>query len=113
MLKNVETAERRMKMSNYIDTVALMDSLHRVAKSLSDDGASAAAGCVAGTIMYIANFPAADVEQVKRGKWISECDNIQCYYEHTCSICGKKIQGSKPAHWNYCPNCGAKMEEKS
>lgn len=98
-------------MPKYIDADALVDSLCRVAKSLSDDGAPAAAGCVAGTILYITSFPAADVIPAKRGEWTSECDDVHCYYEHTRPICGKKIQGSKPAHWNYCPNCGAKMEE--
>ena len=105
-------------MSNYIDADELMDSLHRVAKSLSDDGAPAAAGYVAGTIMYIANFPAADVEQVKRGKWIDDSVIIgEGSNTYRCSDCGELVtlnDGTpQENNMNFCPNCGADMREES
>ena len=52
--------------------------------------------------------PTADVEPVRRGKWLEN------EYRHYCSECGHmglfngfgfKLES------NYCPHCGAKMEE--
>lgn len=60
-------------------------------------------GCIERIVDEIDNFPAADVAQVRRGKW-------GCYKPfcdgYPCSRC-------KLTHRNctaYCPNCGAKME---
>lgn len=55
-------------------------------------------------------MPAADVEEVKRGRWIpqeymSEIDSF-IYTEYKCSNC---VEISKKKS-NYCPNCGTKME---
>ena len=56
----------------------------------------------------IAEQPAAEVEPVRRGKWLEN------EYRHYCSECGHmglfngfgfKLES------NYCPHCGAKMEE--
>lgn len=61
-------------------------------------------------------FPAADVEPVRAGQWISltDCSNAGVY----CSICHKKVYKEDYAWCNrknkvrspYCPNCGAEMD---
>ena len=61
-------------------------------------------------------FPAADVEPVRAGRWISlnDCSNAGVY----CSICHKKVYKEDYAWCNrknkvrspYCPNCGSKMD---
>ena len=48
-------------------------------------------------------MPGADVEEVRHGKWI-ELPPFKNIY--TCSLCGRWGEH----HWNYCPNCGAKMD---
>lgn len=49
--------------------------------------------------------PWADVAPVVHGKWKAEgLDN--CY----CSRCVKTYIGFFASSWNYCPNCGAKMD---
>lgn len=57
-------------------------------------------------------IPSAEVEPVKRGKWID--DNQFHWYRASCSECGYKrvtdIKAEKWNGWKYCPNCGAKME---
>ena len=99
-------------MPKYIDSDKLMETIKAHDYLLVAHNNSIDRGMfTAGIQQVIDESPAADVIPAKRGEWTSECDDVHCYYEHTCSICGKKIQGSKPAHWNYCPNCGAKMEE--
>ena len=53
--------------------------------------------------------PAADVVEVKHGKWTetgdNTLDNLYCGWK--CSKCGFAICGDR---YNYCPNCGAKMD---
>ena len=59
----------------------------------------------------IMKIPSAEVEPVKRGKWIY--DNQFHWYRASCSECGYKrvtdIKAEKWNGWKYCPDCGAKM----
>ena len=65
-------------------------------------------------VEILSNLPSAE----KRGRWI-ECDH-EVWGGYTsayrCSECGKGYhtvhRGFTTERWNYCPNCGAKMEEK-
>ena len=61
----------------------------------------------------ISQTPAADVAEVRHGRWMT----TDAYPHHLyCSVCYKTY--AKNAKWvneldlptNYCPNCGAKME---
>lgn len=71
------------------------------------------ADCIA---IEIEGLPAADVEPVRHGRWISltDCSNAGVY----CSICHKKVYKEDYAWCNrknkvrsaYCPNCGSKMD---
>lgn len=55
----------------------------------------------------IADFPSADVSQVRHGRWVpteapfmNECED--------CSVCGyRTVWGHR---YNYCPNCGCRMD---
>ena len=63
----------------------------------------------------VENFPAADVEEVKHGKWIEvQKENIwnDIVPVLECSACGKYTVGTRGimTKSNYCPNCGAKMD---
>lgn len=63
----------------------------------------------------VRDFPAADVAQVMHGRWIGKpLDNFR-KYQVTCSNCkwvGIENYDSynDPSEFNYCPNCGAKMD---
>ena len=58
----------------------------------------------------IEDMPAADVAPVRHGRWeeASDGDGIVCPFCRTdfCTI----IYDTE--YFNYCPNCGAKMDEK-
>lgn len=60
-------------------------------------------------------MPAADVAEVRHGRWMT----TDAYPHHLyCSVCYKTY--AKNAKWvneldlptNYCPNCGARMEKE-
>ena len=65
-----------------------------------------------GVYAVIETFPAADVVEVRHGRWMT----TDAYPHHLyCSVCYKTY--AKNAKWvneldlptNYCPNCGARM----
>lgn len=64
---------------------------------------------------YIEIIPAADVAEVKHGKWEGkQLDNFK-KYQVACSNCGwigieNYDSYNDPSDFNYCPNCGAKMD---
>lgn len=53
----------------------------------------------------LADMPAADVVPVVHGKWVD--NGIPESILSMCSVCGIKHGACT---FNYCPNCGAKME---
>lgn len=53
-------------------------------------------------------FPAADVEPVRHRHWIEDHDYLKC---PECGVMVKRdFTFSDVGDWNYCPNCGAKMD---
>lgn len=59
----------------------------------------------------ILDAPATYVAQVVHGRWIEqEKYNFGVMYD--CSICGDRILDNGHS-WNYCPNCGARMDGDS
>ena len=65
----------------------------------------------------ISRIPAVEAEQ-KNGRWIDKPDE---YYPMNiirhCSECEWSVFKGNPlydfGHWNYCPHCGARMDEES
>ena len=61
-------------------------------------------------------IPTADVAEVKHGKWIF-INQAKSYFDapygdiSECSLCGHKVDVSE-TNYNYCPNCGAKMDKE-
>ena len=82
-------------MADYIDKQAFLDYMKRTDRYFN-------------VKFDIENFPNADVAPVRRGRWeeASDGDGIVCPFCRTdfCTI----IYDTE--HFNYCPNCGAKMD---
>ena len=57
------------------------------------------------------NVPAADVAPVVHGGWLKAPYK---YLVGTCSVCGCEplMPSFRATPYNYCPNCGAKMDEE-
>ena len=56
----------------------------------------------------ILKIPVADVAPVRHGRWI-EHEKYTFGVMYDCSICDNLILDNGHS-WNYCPNCGAKMD---
>lgn len=61
-------------------------------------------------------MPEIDAEPVKRGRWIDKPDEYcETNIIRHCSECGWSVFKCNPLYdfgrWNYCPHCGAKMQD--
>ena len=50
--------------------------------------------------------PAADVVPVRHAKWGVNV-GMNFFKERNCPVCKKRIESN---FWNYCPNCGCRMD---
>ena len=96
-------------MSDYIkreDVMRILDQIHEVDTYQE----------------MVEALPAADVVERKVGRWVMSKDGDDAVWNSSpiaeifpiwaCSVCGGgKEMGGR--HRNYCPNCGAKMEENT
>ena len=60
----------------------------------------------------VSNCPAIDAVPVVRGEWVKSDDYkgwLVCSACRDCYVDNAWVNGKK---WRYCPNCGAKMEDK-
>lgn len=57
----------------------------------------------------IRRLPSADAAPVRHGRWIDDAG------AQKCSVCGTSFSDLHPLYEeaNYCPNCGAKMDEEA
>ena len=58
----------------------------------------------------IDNFPTADVAPVRHGYWCKEKRDVLIHWH--CSVCKECFYLDIP-NAEYCPHCGAKMDEES
>ena len=115
-------------MKEYIERAAAEQAIHAIMPSMSTlDGAGAndevvfaAQEMCADVLSAVHHLPAADVAEVRHGRWIvSEmnfgyCDIIQKEYtakKYTCSECGYKT-GDQAKKFVCCPICMARMDKE-
>ena len=60
-------------------------------------------------IAEVINVLLMDTQEVKHGHWVIERDETVVH----CNSCGWAYEyyGGLEEEWNYCPHCGAKMDE--
>ena len=56
--------------------------------------------------MHINEATVVDAVEVVHGRWDVEV-GMNYNKERICPVCNKHIESN---YWNYCPNCGAKMD---
>ena len=59
-------------------------------------------------ISDIKGMKAADVAKVRHGRWVTHSDRPDSLI---CSVCSYGFDMWKHDPHNYCPNCGARMDE--
>ncbi len=63
---------------------------------------------------YLDEFPTADVVERKHGEWVKDEEKSKRLIEsiYICSACHNFEAWGETEKYNYCPNCGAKMDER-
>ena len=100
-------------MKDLIDRQAAIDALgERPMVWVGSDYELGARNQYDADVLALETLPSAQPER-KKGKWI-KADSQQYFRKHypcfTCSECGYRKDSQKK--WNYCPNCGARMDEE-
>lgn len=90
-------------MSEYIEREALLEAISKIG------GSPLSEWDTVGVVSLVVNQPAADVSPVRRGQW-KPAGFTFMGKSMDCLECGYRIATSIGRGWNYCPNCGAKME---
>lgn len=105
-----ENGKKVLTMAEYIERDALMLRIKEIhcAECDSYNGVRCRACWVDDTLDYIDSEPAADVATVRHGRWI-EKEKYTFGVMYDCSICDNRILDNGHS-WNYCPNCGARMD---
>ena len=91
-------------MKEYIEREAVLERLAKVDMDTYYGFTAAVQFGVNHAIQCIKEAPAADVAEVRHGRWKNGGNGL---YD-TCSACEKEIYLAIPM--NYCPECGAKMD---
>ena len=85
-------------MTEYIERKALRDTLYD-ADAITMNG-----------VKILNQFPSADVAPVRHGRWVSVPHKLA----RVCSVCNRdepyKFADIDADVYDYCPNCGAKMD---
>lgn len=99
-------------MSKYIDKEVLLERMNRTRPYEGEDGSFERHR----RLQWLADMgqvnmcPATDVKEVKHGRWVDVEPAPHNLFYATCSVCGDR-QTIEVA--NYCPMCGASMDEVS
>ena len=107
-------------MAKFINADAFKEHLKQFAEARFGEGLHGfMLACFATQIMReIDNFPASDVEEVRRGEWkevdvYTDDGSNRSFRFINCGFCKFFIPTLylDVKRYNYCPNCGAKMQE--
>lgn len=95
-------------MRRYIDADKLSETIKEHSYLLSDSINSRNYGMFLDGIMQaIGEAPTADAQEVRHGRW----NTINGRFTQ-CSVCGVSRDIRTQVGWNFCPVCGAKMDEE-
>ena len=93
-------------MAEYIEFEATKQAIDRIRSVYHRARNFNAVSVIDNVFGEIKEIPAADVAPVVHGRWECGCQ---------CSVCGDRHGPYNSRHrpyYNYCPNCGAKMDEE-
>ena len=93
-------------MAEYIERAAALHEIERREALMVGDK------CVSVAAMksFIKNRPAADVAPVVHGQWKASGGLLEC---QNCGEIYSTLGGNEGKAWDYCPDCGARMDGDS
>ena len=94
-------------MKEYIERAQLL-------KNLGYDETRRADVLPGSTFDIVLKEPAADVVEVRHGRWVDKTNISRAAVEQRvdCSVCGQIFWTTSVLSFNYCPHCGARMDKE-
>ena len=92
-------------MKEYIERAAIL-------KSLGYDEKRRADVLPGSTFDIVLKEAAADVAEVRHGRWEQHLQSSKVAPVYTCSLCKLNVSGFEKRWIKYCPYCGARMEKE-
>ena len=99
-------------MKEYIERAEALDICQKEYEDrlrMADYCGDTVAWDIGGTIKGI---PAADVAEVRHGRWEQHLQSSKVAPVYTCSLCKLNVSGFEKRWIKYCPYCGARMEKE-
>ena len=98
-------------MAEYIEREALCKILENWRDAHADVDDEQGCGLLEDVIWEVDAQPAADVAPVVHGNWEYIPQTLNTLSQFRCPVCGWwSLDPSIDGAYNYCPNCGAKMD---
>lgn len=100
-------------MARYIDADNLINELSAACMPIYEKGITGILGDNSSIADIINEQPTADVQEVKRGKWLKLGNDPIDNKQWICSECKGLTETAYycgHCYYNYCPNCGARMD---
>ena len=101
-------------MARYIDADNLIDELSAACMPIYEKGITGILGDSSSIADIINEQPTADVQEVKHGEWLKPSNDSVDSKQWICSECKGLTETAYycgHCYYNYCPSCGARMEE--
>ena len=93
----------------YISREAMLEHLDRCKQS--EDATTLTAAVITALQCFVQSQPTADVAEVVQAKWILDrYPNLPARECSQCKIMIPRMRQVPDQFWQYCPNCGAKMD---
>lgn len=95
-------------MADYLSREAMVKNLTSSLEQHSGEGDPCTHLVIRQFIKYVEDFPAADAQPVKHGRWIRTDKSMGVETAYACSECGYQVRESDRT--NYCGDCGSKLD---
>ena len=106
----MKVLETNFDYEKWIEVQSLVKNVNEHNAKFASENASDTENLLASLILCIQNAPVVEVAKVKHGFWINISNDDKW---GACSNCARAVDMRQSRlKFNYCPHCGAKMDEK-
>ena len=95
-------------MKEYIEKAVAIKKFENYRRDCEEENDERAAQIFEDCVSELMAIPAADVAEVRHGRWI-DVRGESSGLNWKCSLCAKRVLQKSPC----CPNCGARMDKEA
>ena len=96
-------------MKEYIERAVAVKKFENYRRDCEEENDERAAQIFEDCISELMAISAADVAEVRHGRWEQHLQSSKVAPVYTCSLCKLNVSGFEKRWIKYCPYCGAKL----